>query len=112
MRMAVWPPVAPPTPSRGALLRDTNQHHAEATIALRRLEILARDLLLNLAPVEAHHRDLPFGDEPLDRADVLAADSSQQRGRGDRKPPIEQKPDHLKLSLQSRHIALKEQPVH
>ncbi len=42
---------------------------------------------------------------------VLAADPPQHHRRGDRKPAIEQKPDHLKLGLQPRHVPLKEQPV-
>ena len=42
---------------------------------------------------------------------VLAADPAQHRRRGNRKAAIEQKPDHLKLGLQPRHVPLKEQPV-
>ena len=43
--------------------------------------------------------------------DVLAADPPQHRWRGDRKPAIQEKPDHLKLGLQPRHVPLKEQPI-
>ena len=112
MRVAVRAAVAPPPPRRGALLRDPHHHYPEATLALGRLEVLAGDVLLDITLHEAHHRDLVLGNEPLDRLDVLAADSPQHHRRGDRKPTIQQKPDHLKLRLQPRHVPLKEQPVH
>jgi hypothetical protein len=84
---------------------------AEAPLPLGRLEVLARDVLLDVALHKAHHRDLVLDDEALDRTDVLAADPAKHRRRRNRKTPIEQKPDHLKLGLQPRHVALKEQPV-
>ena len=111
MRMAVRAAVAPAPPRRGSLLRDSDHHHPEAPLALGRLEMLARDVLLDIALHKAHHRDLVLGDEPLDRLDVRAADPPQHHGRGNRKPAIQEKPDHLKLGLQPRHVPLKEQPV-
>jgi hypothetical protein len=101
----------PPAPRRGSLLRDADHHDPEAPLRLRRPEVPAGDLLLDITLLKAHHRDLVLDDEPLDRADVLAADPPQDRGRGDREPAIQQKPDHLKLGLQPRHVRLKEQPV-
>ena len=112
MRVAVRPTVTPPAPRRGALLRDPDHHHPEAPLALGRLEVLARDVLLDVPLLKAHHGDLALADELLDRLHVRAADPSQHRRRRDRKAAIEEKPDHLKLRLQSRHVALKEQPVH
>ena len=82
-----------------------------ATLALGSHEMLAGDVLLDVALHKADHRDLVLGDEPLDRLDVLTADAAQHRRRGDRKPSIKQKPDHLKLGLQPWHVPLKEQPV-
>ncbi|MBV9193933.1 MAG: hypothetical protein JO168_07275 [Solirubrobacterales bacterium] len=112
MRVAVRAALAPPPPRRGSLLRDPDHHHPKAAVALRRLEMLARDLLLDIALLKAHPWDVALGDVPVDRLDVLAADPPQHHRRGDRKAAIEQKPDHLKLRLQPRHVPLKEQPVH
>jgi hypothetical protein len=108
MRMLVTPALAPAAPRRGSLLRDPDHHHAEAAIALGRGEVLARDLLLDIVLLEAHLWDLVLGEEPLDRLDVRAADPSQHHWRWDREAAIEQKPDHLKLGLQARHMSLKE----
>jgi hypothetical protein len=111
MRVPVRPAVAPAPPRRRALLRDPDHHHPEAALPLGRLEVLARDLLLDVALHAAHPWDLVLGDEPIDRLDILAADPPQHRRRGNRKAPVEQKPDHLKLRLQPRNVALKEQPI-
>ena len=111
MRVAVRAAVPPASPRRGALLRDADHHHPEAPLALGRLEVLAGDVLLDIPLHKADHRNLVLGDEPLDRLDVLAADPPQHRRRGNRKAAIQEKPDHLKLRLQPRHIPLKEQPV-
>ena len=68
MRVAVRAAVAPPPPRRRALLRDPDHHHPEPAFSLRGLEMLARDLLLDIPLHKAHHRNLPLDDEPLDRA--------------------------------------------
>ena len=112
VRVAVRAAVAPAAPGGRALLRDPDHHHPEAPLALRGLEVLARDLLLDIPLHKAHHRDLVLDNEILDRAHVIAADPPQHHRRRDREPAIEQKPDHLKLGLQPRHVPLKEQPVH
>ena len=111
MRVAVRAAVAPAAPGRGALLRDPDQHHPEAALPLGCGEVLARDLLLDIVLHKAHPWDLTLGDEPVDRLDVLAADPPEHHRRGNRKAAIQQKPDHLKLRLQPRHVAVEEQPV-
>src|ERR1700739_4151890 len=65
VRVAVRAAVAPPPPRRGALLRDPDHHHPEAPLALGRLEMLARDLLLDIALHKPRHRDLVRDDETL-----------------------------------------------
>ena len=111
VRMPVRAAVAPAPPGRGLLLRDADQHHAVAALLLGALEVLACDLFLDIALGEAHDRDLVIADQALDRLDVVAADLAQHRGGGDREPAIEQKPDHLPLGLQARHVALQEQAI-
>jgi len=55
MRMLITTAVAPSAPREGSLLRDSDHHHAEATLAL--------------------------GDEPLDCLHVLPADPPENRRR-------------------------------
>jgi hypothetical protein len=92
-------------------LRDADHHHPEATLALGTLEVLAGDLLFDIALDEPHDRDLVLGHEPVDRLHVAAADPSQHRRRRDPEPAIQQEPDHLPLRLQPRDVPLQEQPV-
>jgi hypothetical protein len=111
MRMAVRSTPAPAAPARRLLLRDADQHHAEATLALGGPEVVTRDLLLGLAPAKAQHRNPVALGVAIDRRHVGAADLAQQRRRRDRVASIQQKPHDLKLRHQLRHVSLQEQPV-
>ena len=111
MRVAVRTAVPPTAPDRGLLLRDADHHDAETALLLSAFEVLAGDLLLDLALREADHRDLVIEHELVDLVHVAAADLAQHRRRRDREPPIQQEPDHLPLRHQSRDVPLQEQPV-
>lgn len=110
--MAVRAAVAPAPPRRGLLLRDPDHHHPEAALALGPLEMLTGEVLLDLALHEPDHRDVVVEGELVDRVGVVAAHLAQHGRRGDRKPAIQQEPDHLPLGLQSRDVPLQEQPIH
>jgi hypothetical protein len=100
-----------PAPGRGLLLGDADHHHAEPPLPLGLLHVAAGDELLGLALLEMHHRDsMPLG-EPFDRPDVRVADLPERRRRGNRKPPVQQKPNHLPLGLQLRQVPREEDPI-
>jgi hypothetical protein len=111
MRMSVRAAVAPAPPRARLLLRDTDQHHPEASLALGALKVLASDVLLAVLLGEAHHRQLVVQRELIDRLAVRAADLAQQHRRRDPEPAVQQKPDQHPRRLQLRHVALHEQPV-
>jgi hypothetical protein len=56
--MTVRAAAAPPAPHAGLLLADADHHHPEAPLGLGALEMLAGDLLPDIAHDKPHHRDL------------------------------------------------------
>ena len=109
--MPVRATVTPPAPRRGLLLRDPDHHDPVAVLALSGLEMRAGDLLLHITLDELHCRNLVTDDVVVDLVDVVTADLPQHRRRRDREPAIQQKPDHLPLAHQPRHVPLQEQAI-
>ena len=79
MRMRVVAAVTPAAPRVRLLLRNTDQHDAEAPLPLGALEVLARDILLALALAKAHRRHLVGQRERVDRRDVRTAGLAEDR---------------------------------
>jgi len=73
--------------------------------------MLAGDLLLHIPLDEADRRNLVGRDVLVDLIDVVTTDLAKRRRRRDREPAIQQKPDHLPLGHQPRHIPLQEQTI-
>jgi hypothetical protein len=111
MRMLVRAAVTPATPYLRLLLTDAEHHHPRPPCPPGGAEVLAGDLLLAVLVLEPNHRDPAVARVAFDRVDVPPADLAQQRRRGDREPLIEQKPDHLSLRLQPRHVPVQEHPI-
>jgi len=111
VRVAVRAAVTPPTPSARLLLTDPDHHDSVAAVALRRGEVLASDVLLDLALLELDLRDLMLGDERVDLRHVPATDLPEHRRRRDRVSAVQQKPDHLPLGHQPRDVRLQKQPI-
>jgi hypothetical protein len=94
VRVRVVATLAPATPRIRLLLSDADQHHAEASLPLGRLEIRPGDVLLALVALEAHDGELVVQRELIDRLHIGAADAPQNRRRRDRA---------TRASVQKRH---------
>ena len=112
VRFLFLPFLGPRPPHRGFLLCDPNQHHPIFALSSRRFDIGLSYLLLVLALLEIHDRDLVLSRILMDGFHVSIADLAKGGRRGNLEPPLPAQEDtHLSHRLKLGHVGLHEDSV-
>jgi hypothetical protein len=109
--VAVRAPLAPAAPGAGLLLGNADHDAAEAALPPGALQVGTGDLLLVLALLKPHDRNLVVGGEAFDRPYLAAPDLAEQRRRGDREAPVQEEADQHPRGHQPRHVGMEQEAV-